>query len=128
MGLFKSKDGEDQVALIPNEVKGIFSWRESGEYKTMALFANFFAANYNMFVINPVLLMLSVIYGDNDTALESILSSSAIIGVVLGEISIGHVGDGRLGLNFAFILTMTLIILGVLCLAVLPGFSCNFSL
>ena len=90
-------------------------------FQTAVLFVGFLSANYNVFVINfikPIWEQFATL----NSFVPSTVSTSLIVGIILGEVTLGHLGDQKLGLRKSFIVTMGIVIVGALATGVPHNF------
>eukprot|EP00667_Euglena_gracilis_P007540 EG_transcript_7618 len=86
-----------------------------------ALFLGFLSANYNVFVVN----FLKPLWGQFATlapAVAPLVSTALIVGIILGEVALGHLGDQHLGLHRAFLVTTAIVVVG----AAVTGLTYSF--
>jgi PHS family inorganic phosphate transporter-like MFS transporter len=92
----------------------------SSRLKLIVASVGFFTDAYDLFVMNMVNAIFEALYKENySPADKSLINSTALAGAVVGQLSFGIIGD-LLGRTSAWIVTLSLIIIGDLGSALTP--------
>jgi PHS family inorganic phosphate transporter-like MFS transporter len=104
---FKSSDSET-IQLLNGRIK----LNRARIQKIVVSGVGFFSDAYDLFIINIVMLIMSKNYRITD-ADKAAISSAALVGAIIGQLTFGYVGD-TIGRKKAFVITLTLVVIGAI--------------